>query len=1079
MSAFFDNVQLIDQKNISLFGMTDEFFCAYLKKNFDSKRKSIVVLTSTLYEANRLFNIMCNYTNDVLFFPMDDFVSSYSIASSPELKINRLEVLNSLLDGLPKVIFLHLNSLLKPLPSKNKYVSEIISLSKGDVISRDDLVSKLLDIGYVNEVLVTKTGDVGIRGYIIDIFPVFSQNPFRIEFFDNEIEMIRQFDINTQKSIGEVNSIKIYPNIEYIGGDFSFSIFDYIGSDYDFFIKDYTQIKAAYDILLNDVHEYIEKNSLVNKENLILNFDDFLNDKIIYYNTVDNFSVSSYYDFGVRKIDKFGENFEVINEFLSRMIADKYTVILSFSSCNKMKIVEKINLSYCFSSLDNLVENAVNVVDFSFTEGFIYKNYVIISEYDIFNTKKSYNYKTKFRYSSKVKDYNALNVGDYVVHNKYGIGIYNGLKTLKKGEYLKDYVEVLYAGSDKLYIPVEKIDLLSKYSAREGVAPKIYKLDSVEWEKTKRRVQGKVRETAFKLVKLYASRKMQKGFAFSKDNELQEVFDSEFEYQLTQDQETAIKQIKTDMESEYPMDRLLCGDVGYGKTEVAFQAMFKAVLDSKQVLYLCPTTILSKQQYKNALIRFKNYPVNIAVLNRFSTPKEVGKIVEGLQNGKIDILFGTHRILSDDIKPLNLGLLVVDEEQRFGVMHKEKMKELKNNVDVLSLSATPIPRTLQMSLSGIRSLSLIETPPVNRYPVETYVIAEDELVIRNVIYKEMSREGQVYYLYNNVQSIERERDKLVRLVPEARIVIAHGQMSKIELEGIMEQFVNHEYDVLLCTTIIETGIDIANVNTLIVIDADKFGLSQLYQIRGRVGRTDKIAYAYLMYKKDKVLTQTALKRLDAIKQFTELGSGFAIASRDLSIRGAGDLLGSEQAGFIDNIGIELYLKILNDEIRRLNGEEVALEDDSTDHPLLEVETHIADEYVSDTSLKLEIHKIINSIDSYEKLCEVKDILEDRFGQLSDSINIYMYEEWFEKLASELEIINVKDNKYEIEMMFSSNITERIDVEELFYDAFRINSGFKFKSKGNSIVISLIKKDLQRHYLFYLIDLLLTVKFKKD
>jgi len=502
-------------------------------------------------------------------------------------------------------------------------------------------------------------------------------------------------------------------------------------------------------------------------------------------------------------------------------------------------------------------------------------------------------------------------------------------------------------------------------------------------------------------------------------------------------------------------------------------------MDSKQVLYLCPTTILSNQQYHNALARFRDFPVNIGLLNRFTTPKEKKRIIDGLKDGTIDLVFGTHRLLSNDIKPKDLGLLVIDEEQRFGVTHKEKIKEYKNNVDVLTLTATPIPRTLQMSMIGIRSLSLIETPPVDRYPVQTYVIEENNQIIKDAIYKELSRNGQVFLLYNRVETIERKVAEIQKLVPEARIIFAHGQLSKEELEDRMLAFINHEYDILICTTIIETGIDIPNANTLIILDAQLFGLSQLYQIRGRVGRSNKIAYAYLMYSANKMLNDVAVKRLNAIKDFTELGSGFSIATRDLSIRGAGDILGSEQAGFIDTVGIDLYLKILQDEVDRLKGITPKEEIISQEKPLLDVSTHISDNYTDDDNLKIEIHKLINTIDSIEKLEEVKSTLEDRFGHLDESVIIYMYEEWFEKLAKEYEVEQVNNTKNSVELVFSINMTQKIDGEALFEDSFKITPMFRFKLMHNRLIVVLDTIKLEKHHVYYLVELLNTIKFKDE
>ena len=710
----------------------------------------------------------------------------------------------------------------------------------------------------------------------------------------------------------------------------------------------------------------------------------------------------------------------------------------------------------------------------------MYEDKVVLTSKELFSYQSvRKKYKTRFKYASKIKDLNKLEVGDYVVHAVNGIGIYNGIKTLNHGNLIKDYIEVVYAGNDKLYIPVEKIDLISKYSGNEGVMPKINKLGGSDWNKIKARVKSKIHDIADKLLKLYAEREIREGYAFSKDTELQKQFDASFEYTETKDQLLAIEQIKNDMESKQPMDRLLCGDVGYGKTEVAFRAVFKAIMDSKQVLYLCPTTILSNQQYQNALVRFKDFPVNIGLLNRFTSPKEKKRVLSELENGTIDFVIGTHRLLSNDIKPKDLGLLIIDEEQRFGVTHKEKIKEYKSNVDVLTLTATPIPRTLQMSMIGIRSLSLIETPPVDRYPVQTYVIEENKQIIKDAIYKEMSRNGQVFLLYNHVDSIERKVSEIQNLVPEARIIFAHGRLTKEELEDRMIAFINHEYDILICTTIIETGIDIPNANTLIILDADHFGLSQLYQIRGRVGRSNKIAYAYLMYSPSKMLNEVAIKRLNAIKDFTELGSGFSIATRDLSIRGAGDILGSEQAGFIDTVGIDLYLKMLQDEISRLKGITPKEEIIQNEKPLLNVSTHISNNYTDDDQLKISIHKEINTIDSLDKLKEVQLDLEDRFGKLDEDVIIYMYQEWFEKMAKELEIEKVNYTKNSLELVVSEESTTKIDGEKLFVDAFHITPMFRFKMLSNQLIIILDTVKLEKHYIYYLVELLSKINIKNS
>ncbi len=521
------------------------------------------------------------------------------------------------------------------------------------------------------------------------------------------------------------------------------------------------------------------------------------------------------------------------------------------------------------------------------------------------------------------------------------------------------------------------------------------------------------------------------------------------------------------------MDRILCGDVGFGKTEVAFRGMFKTIVNGYQVAYLCPTTLLSRQQYNNALDRFKEFPVNIALLNRFTSTKEVKRIYEGLKSGSIDIVFGTHKLLNKEIEFNNLGLLVVDEEQRFGVTHKERIKEIKNDVNVLTLSATPIPRTLKMAMSGLRDLSIIDTAPINRYPVQTYVVEEKEVLIKDAIYKELSRNGQVFVLYNRVASIQDEVDKLSSLVPEARIVMAHGQMDKNELENIVTDFVDYKYDILVCTTIIETGIDIPNVNTLIVIDADNFGLSQLYQLRGRVGRSDKIAYAYLMYNPAKVLTETAIKRLQSIKDFTELGSGYKIAMRDLSIRGAGDLLGAEQAGFVDSVGLELYTQMVSEEIKRLNGEEVFEEENL--NPLIEVANHISDEFVKEESIKIEIHQLINEIKDQTSLEKVKSEILDRFGNITSEMDIYMHEEWFSELANQLNIKRVKQTETLLELELPTDISDKIQGDKLFLIAYNINPKFRLSYRMKKIYVSLSLVNLEKHFVYYLVPLLDEIK----
>lgn len=1089
-------IQINKYTNIGLIGMTDEFFCAYVNKLFNESNTSILIVTPTLYEANKLFSSLIKYNDKTLFFPMDDFLTSESIAISPELKSTRLDTLTELLDKSNHIVVAHLNSYLRFLPTKELLSAKKIILEKGKTYDRQKLIEDLNNIGYKRETIVTNTGEIGIRGFILDVYPINSEQPVRIEFFDDEIDSLRFFDPETQKSIHEIGKVEISSNTEFLTKTYVDEdnrnqkyLVDYLDeitnisgylSNPITIIKDFSQIAASYKKMLEEISEFKKIKDSRYKGNYMFNLYDILPNDLVYYNTIDNYfediNKSDIYDFSVKKVPEFHENIDLINAYLEKEILNKRTVIIYLKKNQLVNsFIKYLKVRYILTTDDEIVNGSINIVVKDINEGFAYGNYTFLTQKELFNKKYDLKYKSKYKYSSKIKSINNLEIGDYVVHFLNGIGIYNGIKTLTQMGLKKDYIEILYADNDKLYIPVEKIELIGKFTGKEGIVPKISKLGGIEWKKTKLRVKNKVGDIAKQLLELYAKRNMQKGFAFLLDDEMQTLFDNEFEFEETPDQIKAIETIKKDMESDKPMDRLLCGDVGYGKTEVAFRAMFKAVNSSKQVLYLCPTTILSSQQYESAKERFRNFPVEIALLNRFTTLKETERIIKDLNSGKIDILFGTHRLLSKDIKPNNLGLLVIDEEQRFGVTHKEKIKEYKENVDVLTLTATPIPRTLQMSLVGIRSLSLIETPPVDRYPIQTYVIEENKALVREAIYKEMSRGGQVFILYNRVADIEIKMLEIQKLVPDARIVCAHGQLSKVELENRMNDFINGNYDIMLCTTIIETGIDINNVNTLIIYNADKFGLSQLYQIRGRVGRSNKIAYAYLMYSKDKVLGDFAVKRLNAIKEFTELGSGFSIASRDLAIRGAGDILGSEQAGFIDSVGIDLYLKILNDEVNRLKGIE-PLEETTSKSSFLNVSTHISDEYVEEEDLKIEVHKLINTVDSKETFIQVKCELEDRFGKLDENIIIYMYEEWFESLANRLGIESVKQNSRTIELWFSKEASSKVDGESLFLSSTRISNKFKFQYSFEVLKIVFDITNLEKHFIYYLVDLLNEVKF---
>lgn len=1062
MNIFSNIIKTYNENNIGLKGMNLGFFSLYLNKLLKETDNGIIVVTPTIYEANKLYQNFSD-TKDVFLYETDDVLTSLATSKSPELKVEKLNILKESLNNNKKIIITDINGYLKKLPSINDFKNNIIKLKIGTDINLKNIVDNLYEIGYEKETLVTKPGEFGVRGFILDIFPLNEENPIRIEFFGDTIESIRYFEVESQKSLENIDEIEIY-SISKTSEKYS-SLYEYLNNPLVIF-KDYSQIKISYERMMNDIFE-------LNIENPLYDINDIDEKKINYYFDLDDDTslAKKVVNFNIKNVEKFNSNIEIINKYLEESLKFNKTVIICLSTINVNNFIEILNIPYLLTDIVNIKENNINIVKYDLKEGFILDNYIFISEYELYNKKKeTKRRKFNFNFATRIKDLNKLEIGDYVVHDSHGIGVYNGIKTLSKNNMLQDYIEVLYADNDKLYIPASKIELISKYTGKEGYAPKINSLNSVAWEKTKQRVKEKIRYEASRLLKVQAERSLKKGFSFSKDSEMQTLFENEFIYELTQDQIKAINEIKKDMESDLPMDRILCGDVGYGKTEVAFRAAFKAIYDSKQVLYLCPTTLLSKQQYESALERFKNYPVKIGLLNRFTSKKEEIKILKELEEGNIDFVIGTHRLLSDDIKPKDLGLLIIDEEQRFGVAHKEKLKEFKSNIDILTLTATPIPRTMQMAMVGLRNLSLIETPPKNRHAVLTYVLEENNKIIKDIIYKEMSREGQVFILYNKVETIERKVKELQLLVPDARIIYAHGKLPKNELEDIMNKFINKEYDCLVCTTIIETGIDIPNANSLIIYDASNFGLSQLYQIRGRVGRSERTAYAYLMYNKNKTLTETAIKRLKVIKEFTELGSGFNIAARDLSIRGAGDILGAEQAGFIDAVGIELYMKMLNNEIKILKGEKIE-EEKIKQTPLIEVNNHIDNNYVSEEELKLTIHKMINNITNIDSYNDVKKELEDRFGRLDNNMIIYMNEELFESYLRNLEGKILINNDLFIEIVFSKEISEKIDYEDLIVTSLNISKDIIFSYKDNKLHIKLKKYNKDKSYIITLNNLL--------
>ena len=774
---YFDNLfDIKDKNNYGVSGLTKELNALYIYNCFIKKNKNILIVTNTVYEANELYIKLLNYTSNVLFFPMDDFITSEAIAISPEFKTERITSLNKIVSSDRNIVITNLMGLLRYLPTKKLWKQKKINIKKQEDVNRDKLINDLYELGYEKEILVNETGKFAVRGYVIDVFPVGMENPVRIEFWGDTVDSIKLFDYETQLTISEIDEVEICSNTEFLIEDYNDEVIskqkylkyysDKVSNISDYlddclcFWYDYNQIEISYKLLKETIFEYDKENVSTIKTNYMFDLEELNIKNEIYImgidNILNNVKLDDVIKYSSYNIDNFEGNLELFKKYLEKNIIKKNTVILAISnSVTAKKLVQYLELSnLVLTNPNEIIKGKINLINYSIGNGFIFDNCIVISNNDIFKTQKKSSYKSKFKLANRLTNLSNINKGDYIVHEMYGIGIYDEIVTLTKNGYKKDYIRLIYADGDVLYVPVEKIDRISKFVGKEVTNLKLNKLNSDEWEKRKSKIKNKLHDIAGDLIKVSAEREMMKGFAFSEDDENQVLFDSEFIYTETEDQLKAINNIKMEMEKSKPMDMLLCGDVGYGKTEVAFRAIFKAVNDGKQVAYLCPTTILSSQQYNSAISRFSSFPVNIALLNRFVSYSKQKEIIEDVNNGKIDILFGTHKILSDKIKFKDLGLLVIDEEQRFGVTHKEKIKKYKSNIDVLTLSATPIPRTLQLSMSGIRSLSLIETPPEDRLPIQTYVLVENKNVVKDAIYKELSRDGQVFILYNRVEKLD-------------------------------------------------------------------------------------------------------------------------------------------------------------------------------------------------------------------------------------------------------------------------------------------------------------------------------------
>ena len=1069
-----------EKSPISLSGLSDMGKVQTIATLNNALNKNICVITYNQIQAKRLLKDIGYFTSKAAIFPKKELVTYDYIAESKNLPYERIEVLNNIHNNKINILILTIESVMQDIIPKNVLYKNNLNLKIGDTLNIDYLKQKLIDLGYERKDLIDGRGQFSIRGGIVDI-SISEKYGVRLEFWGDDIDSIRKFDIISQKSIEMLENIEINPSHEYIleyeldeviknienanytnkqnikedieiirSGDYISKIDKYFNNFYskksnileyldkfvivlDEFGKINQRIdnikienknvvktlldknKSVPDIIDNLNNYNIEDKILEQKSNIFLYKDDMVSKKIT--NTICNFNYRDIL-FYKNEIDSLATTLK------DAVKSKKKILILGGSEENAKKIsilLKDKDLDNTFTKkVEKLEKGKIILTTGALTSGFeCYDlNLLVISSEDFFTNipVKKKKVAKDFKEGEKVV-FADLKIGDYVVHSAHGIGQYIGVNTIKADNVVKDYVKIRYKDDDILYVPTTNLDTIRKYVGAEGT-PKIYKLGGKDWSKVKSKVKNNLREVAKELIELYAKREKISGHSFSKDTDWQKQFEENFEYIETDDQLRCIEEVKKDMEANKPMDRLLCGDVGYGKTEVAIRAAFKAVMDHKQVAYLVPTTVLANQQYEEFKRRMQDFAINVEVLNRFKTLKQQKEIIRKLKLGEIDVIVGTHRVLSQDVEFRDLGLLIIDEEHRFGVKDKEKIKQLKNNIDVLTMTATPIPRTLHMSIVGVRDMSVIYEPPQARKPVQTYVLQYDEDVIKEAITKELERNGQVFYLFNNVEGIAKKANEIANLVPEAEVSFANGQMTGKEIEEIMFDFINKKTNVLVCTTILESGIDIPNANTIIVENADRLGLAQLYQIRGRVGRSDKQAYAYITYKPDKMLSEVADKRLKAIKEFTEFGSGFKIAMRDLEIRGAGSLLGEIQHGHMEQVGYEMYCKLLDEVIKEMQGIEVQEEIDVQID--LNISCYIPDEYISDSSQKIEVYQDIALCRTEKDITNVIDELIDRYGNMPKELENLLEIARIKEMCRQFNILKISKKNGAFVFYFDAN-----------------------------------------------------------
>jgi len=1051
--------KIIEGVPIAINGLSDTQRHHFVYSLIEGAEKRALYIAANDLQARKAFrNLESLFGEGVFYFPFREKMLYDVESKSRDQSFQRIECLGKMLENDYTVIVLSCESIIDYYMPPDEFKSYFISLKTGDTVNIEEFIRRLSVIGYEREERVEARGQFSIRGGIIDIFPVQYEKPVRIELFDIEIDSMRIFDAESQRSYENVGQICIFPANEFVlteeqvrkvterldtelteylnrikdrdltalfrsnfgmyseklknSGSFAgidkfipyfydkgHSIFEYLRPNTVIFFEDTERLKQR---LENVIEEHVQQCEILIEKGMILpgTFQMYFepksvssligNRQTVYLNSLDEGETLTGVD---RRFSITGKNIEPYRGHLDQLkrdiktwISNEYQVTILASTENRKsglnKLLSEENINVCSDEPQGNIP-CVIVRQGQLEEGFIYPQikWAVVSESDIISAKRK-KIDAQFEGARKIKAFTDLKIGDYVVHQMHGIGLYTGIEALTVEGVKREYLKVEYRDGGFLYIPVTQMELIQKYIGTEGKTPKLNKLGGTEWIKEKKRVKESLKELAAGLIKLQAERETRKGFAYSPDTVWQKQFEELFPYNETKDQLRCVEEIKRDMESDIIMDRLLCGDVGYGKTEVALRAVFKAAMDGKQSAFLVPTTVLASQHFDNFKKRFAPFPITVEMLSRFRTASEQKKIIRDLKSGLIDVVVGTHKLFNKEIRFKDLGLLVIDEEQRFGVEHKEKIKSMYPTVDILTLSATPIPRTLHMSLTGLRDISTIEEPPEQRYPVQTYILEYRDDVVEDAIKREIARDGQVFYLYNRVKGIQSKAVRLQELIPQARVGYAHGQMSERQLEKVILSFLNREFDVLVCTTIIENGIDMPNVNTIIVEDADRLGLAQLYQLRGRVGRSNRLAYAYLTYRKDKVLNEIAEKRLKAIREFTEFGSGFKIAMRDLQIRGAGNLLGPEQHGHMEAVGYDTYVKLLEEAVKELKGQ-THIDDAKEVFVEFKLDAYLEKTYIADEKARLDMYKMIAALETEEEAIDIRDELIDRYGNIPE------------------------------------------------------------------------------------------------